>query len=188
MRSKTKVRIGVLALQGAFQVHRSHLESLEAEYIEVVNTEDFAIIDGLILPGGESSTMLKLIDLVSIKDPLMKFMKAYPTWGICAGTILMAKKVYGPEQESFGIMNIEVTRNAYGRQLESSEEIIDDYKVSYIRAPKISKANPDLKVLGSRVDSPTWIESDLHMVTTFHPELNLQCGSPWHRRLIEKCR
>lgn len=89
----------------------------------------------------------------------------------------MANKVYGPEQESFGAIDIEVTRNAYGRQLESSEEIINDYKVSYIRAPKISKVALEIRVFSSREDSPTWVESNLHMVTTFHPEMNLQYGS-----------
>lgn len=188
MRPKRKVRIGVLALQGAFRAHKPHIESLGAEYIEVINKDDFEIIDGLIVPGGESSTMLKLIHSVGIKDPLVEFMKTNPAWGICAGAILMAKRVYGPEQESLGVVNIEVTRNAYGRQLDSFEEIVSNYKVSYIRAPKISKTDFNLKVLGSREESPTWVESDLHMVTTFHPEMNLNYGSPWHQRLVEKCR
>ncbi|MBC7753583.1 MAG: pyridoxal 5'-phosphate synthase glutaminase subunit PdxT, partial [Moraxellaceae bacterium] len=171
-----KVRVGVLALQGAFQAHQPHIESLNAEYIEVINNKDFEKIDGLILPGGESGTMLKLIQFVGIKDALKEFMKTRPAWGICAGGILMAQKVYGPEQESLSVINIEVTRNAYGRQQDSFEEFINDYKVSYIRAPKISKTDLSVQVLGSKDESPTWIESGLHMVTTFHPETNLNYG------------
>jgi len=185
---KSKIRIGVLALQGAFAVHKPHLESLGAEYVEVVNKEDFEVINGLILPGGESSTMLKLLELTDIKKSLLEFMKISPTWGICAGAILMASKVYGPEQDSLGIMNIEVTRNAYGRQLESIEELVNNYKVSYIRAPKISKTNSDIKILSTRENSPTWVESNRHMITTFHPEMSLNFGSPWHQRLVEKCK
>ena len=187
MTPQKKVRIGVLALQGAFQLHKPHIEALGAEYIEVMNREDFEKIDGLILPGGESATMLKLIHLAGIKDPLVKFMQANPVWGICAGAILMAKRVYGPEQESFGVINIDITRNAYGRQLDSFEEMISDYKVSYIRAPKISHTDSQLKVLSSNEENPTWVESELHMVTTFHPEMSLNYGSPWHQRFIEKC-
>lgn len=188
MKSSNDVRIGVLALQGAFAAHKPHIETLGAHYVEVIDQTDFKSIDGLILPGGESSTMLKLIDIVNIKNSMAEFMKKNPVWGICAGAILMAQKVYGPEQESFGALDIDVTRNAYGRQLDSVEEIIHDYKVSYIRAPQITRSAADLKNFSFRDHCPTWVESDLHMVTTFHPEMNLNFGSPWHARLIEKAQ
>jgi 5'-phosphate synthase pdxT subunit len=186
MKSQAKIRIGVLAVQGAFQAHKPHIEALGAEYVEVLTRKDFENINGLILPGGESSTMLKLVDFVKIRDAIKEFLKTKPVWGICAGAILMANKVYDPEQESFGAIDIEVTRNAFGRHRESFEEIINDYKVSYIRAPKITKISLGLTVLSFWEGSPTWVESDLHLVTTFHPEMNLDYGSPWHLRLIER--
>ncbi|MBL7670774.1 MAG: pyridoxal 5'-phosphate synthase glutaminase subunit PdxT [Bdellovibrionaceae bacterium] len=188
MKSVTDIRIGVLAIQGAFQTHKPHIESLGAKYIEVRDSDDFNEIDGLILPGGESGTVLKLIDLVGIKNSLKSFAKSKPVWGVCAGAILMASKVHGPEQESFGAMEIEIIRNAYGRQAHSSEETIDNFRVSYIRAPKITKVAPALKVLASRDKDPVWVESDLHMVTTFHPEMSQIFGSRWHQRLISKCK
>ena len=133
---KEKIKIGVLALQGAFQLHQRHIEALEAHYVPVVEKEDFENIDGLILPGGESGTMLKLIEAVGIKEVLRQLLNTKPAWGICAGAILMAKEVRNPAQPSLGVLDIEIERNAYGRQLESSQEMINNYWVSYIRAPK----------------------------------------------------
>ena len=182
------IKIGVLALQGAFQLHRSHLEAAGAEYVEVIEPRDLESIDGIILPGGESGTMLKLIDSVCIHKALADFLYAKPAWGICAGAILMARTVCNPTQKSFGTVDIEIERNAYGRQRESSEEIIKGYQVSYIRAPRISLVGPSVKVLCTRGESPSWVECAKQMVTTFHPEINLKTPSPWHVRFIEFCK
>ena len=182
-----KMRIGVLALQGAFQLHQKHIEALGAEYVPVITSQDFLKIDGLILPGGESATMLKLIDAVGIQDTLTDFFKVKPVWGICAGAILMAKSVSNPAQKSFGVIDIEIERNAYGRQLESQHETIEDYEVASIRAPKIVKVGKDIHVLAKRSGDPTWLEFQKLMVTTFHPETNLSAPSPWHRRFLEYC-
>jgi 5'-phosphate synthase pdxT subunit len=184
---KSAPKIGVLALQGAFRLHQFHIEECGAEYVEVVNNEDFKFIDALIIPGGESSVMLKLIESTGIEDRLVEFFSEKPIWGICAGAILMAKSVNNPTQKSFGVMDIDITRNAYGRQLESTFEEIDGYMVSYIRAPKINRVGLGIKVLSERNGAPTCVESDRQMVTTFHPEMNLNFGgSPWHERLIRK--
>lgn len=183
-----KVKIGVLALQGAFQLHQWHLEHIGAEYREVCTPEDFWQIDGLILPGGESGAMLKFIDTVGINETIAEFFKLKPVWGICAGVILMAKTVQNPAQRSFGVIDVVIERNAYGRQLNSSQEKVDDYEVSYIRAPKILNTGKDVNVYASRGESPTWIESGNLLATTFHPETNRSSSSPWHRRLIEKCQ
>jgi 5'-phosphate synthase pdxT subunit len=179
-------KIGVLALQGAFHLHKPHIEALGAEYVEITRPEDLGAIDGLILPGGESGVMLKLIDATGMQKPLSDFLSKKPAWGICAGAILMAKKVTNPDQPAFGAMDVEIERNAYGRQLDSIRETIDGYDVSYIRAPKISKTGSGMRVLAERDGSPTWIESDMSMMTTFHPETNLSAPSPWHRRFVEK--
>ena len=181
------MRIGVLALQGAFALHQKHIEAMGAEYVPVVTADDFKTIDGIILPGGESGTMLKLIDSLGIEKTMNDFLKVKPSWGICAGAILLAKKVTNPDQKSFGVLDIEIERNAYGRQLESSEELVENYMVSFIRAPKISHVGPGLSVLSKRDQDPTWVLGQKSFVTTFHPETNLEFPSPWHRRFLELC-
>ncbi len=181
------MRIGVLALQGAFRLHKSHVEATGAEYVEVTKEKDFESINGLILPGGESGTMLKLIEIVGIDHCLSNFLKTKPVWGICAGAILMAKKVQNPIQKSYSAIDIEIERNSYGRQLDSVEEIIDGYLVSYIRSPKIINTGPNIRILSSRSESPSWVESGQAMVTTFHPEINANAPSPWHQKLSEHC-
>jgi len=183
-----RTKIGVLALQGAYRLHKPHIEALSAQYVEVISKSDFGTIDGIILPGGESGTMLKLIETLGIEEVLRGFLQSKPTWGICAGAILMARTVLNPAQKSFGAIDIELERNAYGRQLDSAEEVIDHYLVSYIRAPKITGCGAEVKVAKRRDGKPTWVEHDRKMVTTFHPETNLKAPSPWHQRFMEYCR
>ena len=183
-----KPKIGVLALQGAFHLHRPHIEAAHGEYVEVVIPHDFEKIQALILPGGESSTMLKLIDHVGLFKSLENFTKSKPVWGICAGAILLAKTVMHPKQFSFGVIDIEIERNSYGRQKQSCYESVNSYQVSYIRAPKITKASPKTIVHTQREGYPTWVTQTNVMVTTFHPETNLSLPSPWHRQLIQAAR
>lgn len=180
-------RIGVLALQGAFELHRPHLEASGAEYIEVTRVADFDGIDGLILPGGESAVMLKLIDLLGIRSALEDSLARKPSWGICAGAILLARKVLSPEQFSFGTVDVEIKRNAYGRQLESTEEMVAGYRVSYIRAPRISQVGTEVEVMTQRDGHATWVKSGLSSATTFHPETNLNFPSPWHQEFVRLC-
>lgn len=188
MEPREHVRIGVLALQGAIALHWPHIEALGAEYTEVTTGEHLARVDGLILPGGESGVMLKLLLLAGMDGPLREFLLERPAWGICAGAILMARAVRNPEQPAFGALDIEIERNAYGRQLESSEESIDGYAVSYIRAPRIVHTGPTVEVLSRRDGFPTWVEAGYSMVTTFHPEVNRRAPSPWHLRFVERCQ
>jgi 5'-phosphate synthase pdxT subunit len=184
--TQIKPCVGVLALQGAFQIHKPHVEALGATYHEVINVRDLEVIDALILPGGESSVMLKLLTLLELKTPLQNFLKTKPAWGICAGGILMARAVHNPSQESLNVMDMEVERNSYGRQLSSMTQVIHNHKVSYIRAPKILQVGPHVQVLSEREGSPTWVECQNLMVTTFHPEIHSTYPSFWHQRLVER--
>lgn len=179
--------IGVLALQGAVQPHKPHIEAAGAEFRAVKTPEDFAAVDGFILPGGESTTMLKLIDAFDLWDVLKKNFETKPVWGICAGSILLAEKVTDPAQKSFGILPITVQRNAYGRQLDSHHADINGYPVSLIRAPVITKVGKDVEILAEHEKTPVWVKSGKAMATTFHPELTLTYPSPMHALFIKMC-
>ena len=170
-------------MQGAFRLHEAHIEALGAEYVEVVNRESMASVDALILPGGESGVMLKLLDQLGLVDDLAQTLRSKPVWGICAGAILMAETVTNPVQRSFGAIAVQVERNAYGRQRESTEALVDGYLVSYIRAPRIATVGPSAQVKAWRDNDPVWVEAGRLMVTTFHPETNPSVPSPWHRRI-----
>ncbi len=183
-----RLTVGVLALQGAFQLHEWHLVTSGANYQEVTKPSDFKNLNGLILPGGESSTLLKLIEWSHLTEELILFLNSKPIWGICAGAILMAKSVKNPKQHSFQTLDIEIERNAYGRQQESQEAWIENYLVSYIRAPRISQVGPHIQILHQREGSPTCLETSRILVTTFHPEINRSTPSPWHTRFLEKIR
>ena len=176
--------IGVLALQGCVDRHRPHLEAAGAAFVPVKTPEDFAKADAFIIPGGESTTMLKLIDVYELGDVLKKEFTQKPVWGICAGSILMAKTVTHPAQKSFRLMDITVERNGYGRQLESHNGEIDGYDVSFIRAPVVRKAGPAVEVMAEYENFPVWLKTGKYMVTTFHPELTLDYPSPMHREFV----
>lgn len=182
------MNIGVLALQGAFALHRAHIEALgTAAYTEVLHPRHLARVDGLILPGGESSVMLSLLAETELLRPLTEFLKHRPAWGICAGAILLARSVCNPAQFSFKALDIAIERNSYGRQRESRVAMIEGYEVCYIRAPKIVSQGPGVRVLAQREGFATWVAQGHHMATTFHPELNEQCPSPWHVRFHAQC-
>jgi len=180
--------IGVLALQGAVMPHKAHIEAAGTEFRAVKTAAQMADVDALILPGGESTTMLKLIDRFGLWDDLVKAFAEKPVWGICAGTILMASEVLSPAQKSFGLLPITVERNGYGRQIDSHHTEIDGYMVSLIRAPVITKADRSLEVLASEGDKPIWVQKGQYMATTFHPEMNLDVPSPMHQKFLEITR
>lgn len=182
--SQKKPVIGVLALQGAVTPHKPHIEAAGGEFRAVKTAADFEGVDAFILPGGESTTMLKLIDTFGLWEPLKKNFEAKPVWGICAGSILLARKVTNPEQKSFGILPITVQRNAYGRQLDSHYASICDYTMSFIRAPIITDAG-GCEIMASHEGTPVWIRDGRNMATTFHPELTLEYPSPVHKSFIE---
>ncbi|MGB4107677.1 MAG: pyridoxal 5'-phosphate synthase glutaminase subunit PdxT [Alphaproteobacteria bacterium] len=180
--------IGVLALQGAVEPHRKHIEAAGGEFRAVKTPEQFETVDAFILPGGESTTMLKLIEAFDLWDALAAQFKAKPVWGICAGSILIAENVTSPAQKSFGLIPMTVERNAYGRQLESHHADINGYDVSLIRAPVISKTGDGVEVEATHEGKPVWVEKGRYMATTFHPELTLDYPSPMHREFVNLVR
>ncbi|MFN7923710.1 MAG: pyridoxal 5'-phosphate synthase glutaminase subunit PdxT [Bryobacteraceae bacterium] len=167
--------IGVLALQGDFEAHARAFEQAGAKAVEVRTAEELARVDGLTIPGGESTTMLKLIHYENLWGALVDYARRRPVLGTCAGAILMAKEVTHPSQESFGVMDIDVERNAYGRQLDSSvaevESVWGPMEAVFIRAPIIRRVGEGVRVLASYRGDPVIVEQGRLMVATFHPEL-----------------
>lgn len=178
--------IGVLALQGCVERHRPHVEAAGASFCAVKTSEQFDAVDAFIIPGGESTTMLKLIENFNLWESLERNLKSKPVWGICAGVILLADKVTNPAQKSFGVLPIEVERNGYGRQLDSHTAQVDGYNVSFIRAPVITKiSGKNIETLAEHEGNPVWLKNGKAMCTTFHPELTLDYPSPMHKQFIE---
>ena len=170
----TGPRIGVLALQGDFDAHRRRLEELGALVVLVKKPEQLDDIDGLVIPGGESSTFLKLLGADGF-EKLREFVRLKPTFGTCAGAILLAKEVENPQQTGLGAIDIAVRRNAYGRQIHSSirEGRFKDSPIEmvFIRAPKISRLGPAVEVLATQGTDPVVVRQGRVMAATFHPEL-----------------
>ena len=177
------MKVGVWSLQGDFEQHGHLLRALGVEFEYVNEAKQLAGIDGLILPGGESSTMLKLIDDLSLYDPLLDFARERPLFGTCAGAILMAREVTAPSQRSFGLMDISVERNAYGRQVDSFIQRIEpspefagrtgpgELETVFIRAPIIRRVDEGVTVLAAVDSRPVLVEQGDHLAATFHPEL-----------------
>lgn len=169
--------IGVLALQGDYEKHARSLERAGAQVSEVRTEAELNAVDGLVIPGGESTTMLKLLDRESLFEPLREFGATKPIFGTCAGAILLATKVENPEQASLGLVDMGVRRNAYGRQLDSRVVFIDAegfgaLEAVFIRAPIILSTGPGVTVLARYNGDPVLVEQGLHLVATFHPELS----------------
>jgi len=181
--------VGVLALQGDFEAHRKAIERAGAHALEVRTRDQLAQCDGLIVPGGESTTMLKLLDYQGLTEAVREFGRTRPIYGTCAGAILLANEVTRPAQPSLHLMDIGVERNAYGRQIHSriAKVAIRDggeMEAVFIRAPIIRRVGEGGLVLASYHGDPVWVEQGRHMVTTFHPELT--DDGRVHRRFIEK--
>jgi 5'-phosphate synthase pdxT subunit len=172
-----KKRVGVLALQGDFQAHERALTRAGAEAVEVRSAADLEGVQGLVIPGGESSTMMKLLEEEKLLDPLREFGRQRPIFGTCAGAILLASEVGNPPQASLGLMDMDVERNAYGRQLDSRiahvkpEGMEGDLEAVFIRAPIIRRVGRDANVLASYQGDPVLVEQGRHLAATFHPEL-----------------
>lgn len=180
--------VGVLALQGDFEAHRGALQRAGAQAREVRTAADFESLDGLVIPGGESTTMLKLLNVEKLFEPLQRFGAEKPIFGTCAGAILLASEVQNPPQESLGLMDITIQRNGYGRQVDSRIARIqlkgDSAEAVFIRAPVIQRVGSDVSVLAWYLDHPVLVEQGRHMAATFHPELG--SDDRVHRRFIEK--
>jgi pyridoxal 5'-phosphate synthase pdxT subunit len=171
----THPTIGVLALQGDFDAHRRRLEELGAKVVLVKKPEQLDTIDGLIIPGGESGTFLNLLGKEGFKK-LREFVRLKPTFGTCAGAILLASEVDNPKQAGLGAIDIAVRRNAYGRQLDSSirQGLLGQspLEMVFIRAPKISRVGPGVEVIATEGSDPVAVRQGSAMATTFHPELS----------------
>jgi 5'-phosphate synthase pdxT subunit len=173
------MKIGVLALQGAFIEHVKMLRKLGVETVEVRLPADLAGLDGLIIPGGESTTIGKLAVEFDLIEPLRDFARNYPTWGTCAGMIFLAKDLGHNIQPILGVMNISVDRNAFGRQIDSFEVDLDialfpdtPYHAVFIRAPVVTAIEADVEVLGRLNDGRIIAVQSGHLLATaFHPEL-----------------
>ena len=169
--------IGVLALQGAFDVHAKRLTELGAKAVLVRRPEQLAELDGLVIPGGESTTFLKNLERAGFYDVLDAFVHSKPVFGTCAGCILLAKDVANPPQRSFGVLDVSVERNAYGRQNDSvilnAETSLPGgpLEMVFIRAPRISRVGPAVETLATRNGDPTLVRQGRLLAATFHPEL-----------------
>jgi 5'-phosphate synthase pdxT subunit len=177
-------KVGVLALQGDFEAHTQALARAGAEPVLARTVSDLDDLAGLVIPGGESTTMLKLMAIENLFEPLADFGRRRPIFGTCAGAILMARDVTHPVQPSLGLMNLTVQRNGYGRQIESRVAHIapelefeqrtrsGELEAVFIRAPIIRRVGPEAHVLASYQGDPVLVEQDRHLVATFHPELS----------------
>jgi 5'-phosphate synthase pdxT subunit len=174
------MKIGVLALQGDFDAHRRRLSELGADVVLVRKPEQLDSVDGLVVPGGESGTFLKLLGESGF-EKLKKFVRTKPTFGTCAGAILLASEVSNPLQVGLGAIDIGVRRNAYGRQRESSiregqflPERLGNVAIEmvFIRAPKIERVGPEVEVLATEGTDPVMVKQGTTMAATFHPELS----------------
>ena len=170
--------IGVLALQGAFDVHAKRLAELGAQTRLVRKPDDLEGLDALVIPGGESTAFLKHLERAGFYDLLDEFVHTKPVFGTCAGCILLAHEVTNPPQRSFDVLQATVERNAYGRQNDSAirfEETLlpgGPLEAVYIRAPRLSGLGAGVQVLATRDGSPTLVRQGRILAATFHPELS----------------
>ncbi len=169
--------VGVLALQGGYEKHARSLERVGARVTEVRTVAELELVDGLVIPGGESTTMLNLLDRESMFEPLREFGRRKPVFGTCAGAILLASKVENPEQACLGLMDIRVRRNGYGRQLDSRVARVEgegfgELEAVFIRAPIITWSGPDVSILATYNGDAVLVEQGQHLAATFHPELS----------------
>jgi 5'-phosphate synthase pdxT subunit len=170
--------IGILALQGAFDAHARMLQFIGAKTVLVRKPEQLAGLDGLVIPGGESTTFLKHLERAGFFEALKTFVHSKPSFGTCAGAILLAKHVLNPAQLSLEALDITVERNAYGRQNDSrileAETSLPGGPIEmvYIRAPRITQTGPYVEVLAERDGSPTLVRQGHLLAATFHPELS----------------
>ncbi len=172
------MKVGVLALQGAVREHLHMLEKAGAEAVPVKKVEQLSELDGIVLPGGESTTMRKLMDKYNFIEPLKQFAaKNKPVFGTCAGLILMANEIVGQDSAHLGFVHMKVERNAFGRQRESFETdlmmpgIADDFRAVFIRAPLIQEVGPEVTVLATYKDEIVAVREGQYLGAAFHPEL-----------------
>ena len=171
-------RVGVLAIQGDYAAHARALAEVGAGPFEVRKPDQLAELDGLILPGGESTTMLKFLEKRGFFEALGEFCANHPVFGTCAGTILLSREVRNPTQRSLGVLDAVVERNAYGRQVDSTILTAETelpggpLEMVFIRAPRIVSTGPEVQTLATREGVPVLVRQGNVMAATFHPELS----------------
>jgi 5'-phosphate synthase pdxT subunit len=185
------MKLGVLALQGDFEAHAKAFAEAGAEPFEVRTREELARAEALVLPGGESTTMLKLLHAEGLWEPLREACATKPVFATCAGVILLARGVEHPRQDSLGMVDIDVERNAYGRQVHSTVATVQmdgsPIEAVFIRAPIIRRTGPGVLVLAEYQGDPVLVEQGRCLLATFHPELSP--GRTLQRRFLERtCR
>lgn len=187
------VGVGVLALQGDFEAHRRALARAGADAVEVRRVVDLDRLQGLVIPGGESTTLLRLMEDEPWFPALREFhARGGAILGTCAGAILLAREVKGPEQPSLGLLDAVVERNGFGRQIDSFETTLDapalggPVEAVFIRAPRFAAIGPEVAVLARLGEEPVAVEQGRVLALTFHPELTPE--SSFHRRFLEKMK
>lgn len=171
--------IGVLALQGAFARHEAHLQALGATTIQVRKPDDLRRCAGLVIPGGESTTLTKLMRLYGFYEQIREFARQRPVMGTCAGLILLASKVDDTRVTPLGLLDITVSRNAYGRQIDSFSTLLEvpflgnnvPFRSIFIRAPQITAVGPDVNILLTCQNMPVMVRHNYLLGLAFHPEL-----------------
>ena len=179
--SKPRARsctIGVLALQGDYAAHRDALRDSGSEVVLVRTPQELRDVSGLVIPGGESTAVLKLLSFINMFEEIKRFSVVKPVFGTCAGCIILAKKVLPAPQESLALLDIDVQRNAYGRQTDS-RVAVGEYvgseiplEMVLIRAPLIVRTGPDVEILARYLGEPTLVRQSNILAATFHPELS----------------
>jgi pyridoxal 5'-phosphate synthase pdxT subunit len=171
------ITIGVLALQGDYEAHARAFQNAGAQTALVRKASELSGLDGLVMPGGESTTMLKFLERKGFFDALLKFVSVKPCFATCAGCILLAREVLRPKQRSLGVLDATVERNAYGRQIDSTILTLETelpggpLEMVFIRAPRITRVGEGVEVLASRDGSPTLVRQGHLLAATFHPEM-----------------
>jgi 5'-phosphate synthase pdxT subunit len=177
--------VGLLTLQGDYDKHRKAFRSLGRETCDVRRPGELAEVSCLVIPGGESTTLTRLVDRAGLREPLRDFAKSHPVMGTCAGLIMLATELTGEKRpdygvEPLGLLDCTVIRNGYGRQidsftaplsLEKLDQVVDPFPAVFIRAPRITAVGPDVEVLASYKDEPVIIRQNLLLGMAFHPEL-----------------
>ena len=179
--SKARIlpRVGVLAIQGDYAAHARALAEVGAGPFEVRKPDQLAELDGLILPGGESTTMLKFLEKHGFFEALEEYCATHPVFGTCAGTILLSREVRNPAQRSLGVLDAIVERNAYGRQIDSTILTAETelpggpLEMVFIRAPRIVSTGRNVQTLATREGAPVLVRQGNIMAATFHPELSI---------------
>ena len=187
--AESRPRIGVLAIQGDYAAHAEALAEAGADPVEVRKPEQLAGLDGLILPGGESTTVLRFLEKHNFFNLLAEFARSKPVFGTCAGAILLAREVHNPPQLSLGLLDAVAERNAYGRQIDSAIVTAETklpggpLEMVFIRAPLLAETGPTVEVLARRDGSPVLVRQGGLLAATFHPELS--ADRRVHRLFVE---